>query len=74
MISYEETLREFQKQKIKYDIRGGMIINSNGLPGTDIFVDMTDKNYKKVFNIFKKKGYSLKQPMESISEADNNER
>ncbi|MBU4376461.1 MAG: nucleotidyltransferase family protein [Candidatus Omnitrophica bacterium] len=74
MFFYEEILREFQKQKVKYVLVGGMAFNLlGGLRNTadmDILVAMTDNNLTKVVNILKKKGYKVKQPVDPIGIAD----
>ena len=48
MIIYEEVLKEFQKQKVKYVIVGGIAVNLLGsLRSTadmDILVEMSDSN------------------------------
>jgi predicted nucleotidyltransferase len=60
MIFYEDILREFQKQKVKYVLVGGIAINLLGLMRStsdmDVLVEMTDDNLKKAVNILKKKG------------------
>ena len=52
MIIYEEVLKEFQKQKVKYVIVGGIAVNLLGsLRSTadmDILVEMSDSNLAKV--------------------------
>lgn len=69
---------EFQKQKVKYVIVGGIAINLHGLlRGTadmDILVDMTDANLKKIVGILKKKGYHVKQPVDPMGIADKSTR
>lgn len=74
MILYGEILREFQKQKVKYVIVGGIAVNLLGsLRGTadmDILVEMSDSNLRKTVNILKKKGYHVKQPVDPIGIAD----
>jgi hypothetical protein len=74
MILYEEILLEFQKQKVKYIIVGGIAINLHGiLRGTadiDILVDMTDENLKKIVSILKKQGYHVKQPVDPMGIAN----
>ena len=74
MIIYEEILREFQKQKVKYVIVGGIAVNLLGsLRSTadmDILVQMSDGNLKKVVTILKKKGYRLKQPVNPMGIAN----
>jgi len=74
MILYEEILSEFQKQKVKYIIVGGIAINLHGFlratADMDILVDMTDENLKKIVSILKKKGYHVKQPVDPMDIAD----
>lgn len=70
MIFYEEILKEFQKQRVKYILVGGIAVNLLGsLRSTadlDILVDMTDNNLAKVVRILKKKGYRIKQPIDPM--------
>lgn len=70
MILYEEILREFQKEKVKYVLVGGMAVNLLGFPRTtadmDIIVEMTDANISKIVKILKKMGYSVKQPVDPM--------
>ncbi|MBI5149442.1 MAG: nucleotidyltransferase family protein [Candidatus Omnitrophica bacterium] len=74
MIIYEEILREFQKQKIKYVLVGGMALNILGsLRNTadmDVLVEMSDQNLKKVIKILTKNGYKVKQPVDPMGMAD----
>ena len=74
MIIYEEILREFQKQRVKYVLVGGMAINMLGsLRSTadmDILVEMSDQNLKKVIKILMKNGYRVKQPVDPMGMAD----
>lgn len=78
MILYEEILREFQKQKVKYVIVGGIAFNllggSRNTLDMDILLEMTDKNLFKVVNIMKKAGYHVKQPVDPIMIADKKTR
>ena len=68
MIIYGNILREFQKQKVKYVLVGGMAFNLlGGLRSTtdlDILVEMSDSNLRKIVTILKKKGYKVKQPID----------
>jgi hypothetical protein len=70
MIMYEDILREFQVQKVKYVIVGGIAVNLLGsLRSTadmDILVELSDENLKKVVSILKKKGYGVKQPVDPM--------
>jgi predicted nucleotidyltransferase len=74
MIIYEEILREFQKQKVKYVIVGGIAFNLLGgersTHDMDILVEMTDDNLAKVVSILKAKGYRVKQPVDPMGIAD----
>lgn len=74
MIIYEEILREFQKQKVKYVLVGGVAVNLLGsLRSTadlDILVEMSDDNLAKVVTILKKHGYRVKQPVDPMGIAD----
>jgi predicted nucleotidyltransferase len=74
MILYEEILRKFQKQKVKYVIVGGIAVNLLGsLRSTadmDILVEMSDGNLRKVVSILKKQGYRVKQPVDPMGIAD----
>ncbi len=78
MILYEEILREFQKQKVKYVLIGGIAFNFlGGYRNTldlDILVEMSDKNLFKIVNILKKAGYHVKQPVDPIMIADKKTR
>ena len=74
MIIYEEVLREFQKQKVRYIIVGGMAFNLlGGVRNTldmDVLVEMSDNNLRKIVAILKKAGYHVKQPVDPIMIAD----
>jgi predicted nucleotidyltransferase len=78
MILYEEILREFQKQKVKYVIVGGIAFNFLGgyrdTLDMDILVEMSDKNLLKIVNILKKAGYHVKQPVDPAMIADKKTR
>lgn len=78
MIIYEEILREFQRQKVKYVLVGGIAVNLLGsLRSTadmDILVEMSDANLKKIVTILKKKGYRVKQPVDPMGIADKKTR
>ena len=78
MIIYEDILREFQKQKVKYVLVGGIAINLLGsLRSTadmDILVEMSDSNLTKVVTILKKQGYVVKQPVDPMGIADKTTR
>jgi hypothetical protein len=74
MIIYEEILKEFQKQNVKYVLVGGMAFNLLGGPRNtldmDLLVDMEDVNLRKIVNILKRAGYSVKQPVDPMGIAD----
>ena len=74
MIFYGEVLKEFQEQKVKYVIVGGIAINLLGyLRSTadmDILVEMSNDNLRKVVTILKKKGYHVKQPVDPMGIAN----
>ena len=78
MIFYEEVLRAFQKQKVKYVLVGGIAVNLLGsmrsTADLDILVEMSDVNLKKIVNIMKKYGYRVKQPVDPIKIADKKTR
>ena len=78
MILYEEILREFQKQKVKYVIVGGIAFNLLGgernTLDMDMLVEMTGSNLRKVVNILKKAGYHVKQPVDPIGIANDKTR
>lgn len=71
---YEEILKEFQKQKIKYVLVGGIAVNLLGsLRNTadlDILVEMSNDNLAKIVKILKKQGYHVKQPVDPMGIAD----
>lgn len=64
MIIYEEILKEFRKQKVKYVLVGGIAVNLLGsmrsTADLDILVEMSDKNLAKIVRIMKKNGYHVK--------------
>jgi len=74
MIIYEEVLRAFQRQRVKYILVGGIAVNLLGsLRSTidmDILVEMSDNNLKKALTILKKNGYRIKQPVDPMLIAD----
>lgn len=71
-------MREFQKQKVKYVLVGGIAVNLLGsLRNTadmDILVEMSDNNLAKVVGILKKKGYHVKQPVDPMGLAEKETR
>jgi len=70
MIIYENILKEFQKQKVKYVLVGGIAYNLlGGMRATydlDLLVELSDTNLRKVVAILKKKGYRVKQPVDPM--------
>jgi len=78
MIFYEEILRAFQKQKVKYVIVGGIAVNILGsmrsTADLDILVEMSDDNLKKIVKILKSRGYRVKQPIDPMRIIDKKTR
>ena len=78
MILYEDVLRAFQREKVKYVIVGGIALNLlGGYRNTldlDILVSMTDENLSKVVTVLKKAGYHVKQPVDPLLIADKKTR
>ncbi|MCG2711842.1 MAG: nucleotidyltransferase family protein [Candidatus Omnitrophica bacterium] len=74
MIFYEEILRVFQKQKVKYVLIGGIAVNLLGsmrsTADMDILVEMSDDNLKKIVGILQGQGYKVKQPVNPMNIAD----
>jgi hypothetical protein len=74
MMMYEEILRDFQSQKVKYVLVGGIAVNLLGsLRSTadmDILVEMSNDNLRKVVSVLKKHGYHVKQPVDPMGIAD----
>jgi predicted nucleotidyltransferase len=68
MIFYEEIFREFEKQKVKYVLVGGIAVNLLGAMRStvdlDLLVEMSDQNLKKIVDILNSQGYRAKQPIE----------
>ncbi|MDD5292495.1 MAG: hypothetical protein PHY46_04900 [Candidatus Omnitrophica bacterium] len=71
---YGEVFKEFQKQKVRYTIVGGLALNLLGVfRGTadlDILVEMSDENLAKIVKILTKRGYRVKQPVDPMGIAD----
>ena len=71
---YGDILRDFQKQKVRYVLVGGIAVNLlgsfRGTADLDIMVEMTDHNLKKVVGILKKRGYRVRQPVDPMGIAD----
>jgi hypothetical protein len=78
MIIYEHILREFQKQKVKYVVVGGIAVNLLGsLRSTadiDILAEMSDSNLKKIVKIMLSKGYRARHPVDPMRLADKKTR
>ncbi|MBF0215714.1 MAG: hypothetical protein HQL30_01840 [Candidatus Omnitrophica bacterium] len=78
MILYEEILREFNKQKVKYVIVGGIAFNIlGGYRNTldmDIITEMSDENLSKVTQILKKYGYKTKKASHEAHLLDTDKR
>lgn len=78
MIFYEEIIRAFHKQKVKYILVGGVAANLLGLMRStadlDILVEMSDDNLRKIVKILKRRGYQVKQPVDPIKLADKKSR
>ena len=75
---YEEVLKDFQKQKVKYILVGGIAVNLLGsmrsTADLDILVEMTNENLEKIVKILKKKGYRVKQPVDPMKIAEEKTR
>ncbi len=78
MVMYEDVLREFHKQKVRYVLVGGMATSLLGsLRSTydiDILVEMSDRNLAKIVKIMYSKGYRVKQPVDPMGIADSDTR
>src|SRR5208283_4762989 len=78
MIIYEDILRAFQKNKVKYVLVGGLAVNLQGAfrstSDLDILVEMTDTNLAKIVKILKTKKYFVKQPVDPMGIADTDTR
>ena len=74
MILYSEILKDFQKQKVKYIVVGGLAFNLLGgqrsTSDLDILVEMSDINLAKIVKILTKRGYRVKQPVDPMGIAD----
>ena len=74
MIIYEEILREFQKEGVKYMLVGGIAFNLLGgnrsTQDMDILAEMSKENLEKIVNILVRQGYYVKQPVDPISITD----
>ena len=78
MIIYEDILRAFHKNKVKYVLVGGLALNLQGAfrstVDLDILVEMTDANLAKIVKILKQKKYFVKQPVDPMGIADEDTR
>jgi len=78
MMFYEEILRAFQKQKVKYVLVGGIAVNLHGsvrsTADLDILVEMSEDNLKKIVKILKRRGYRVKQPVDPMKIVDSKTR
>lgn len=78
MIIYEEILREFQEQGVKYVLVGGIAFNllggSRNTLDMDVLVEMADENLAKVVGILKNAGYHVKQPVDPMGIAHSKTR
>lgn len=78
MIIYEEIFKDFQKNKVKYIVVGGLALNLHGsMRNTidlDVLVEMSDENLKKIISLLKKRGYKVRQPVNPMKIADKKTR
>lgn len=78
MVIYEDIFREFNKQRVKYIVVGGMAFNllggSRSTLDLDVIVDMKRNNFIKIINILKDLRYKLRQPIDPIIVIDNKAR
>lgn len=78
MFFYEDILKEFQVNKVKYVLVGGIAANLLGAfrntQDMDILVEMSDDNLSKIVNILKKKGYKVKHPVDPMKIANSQTR
>jgi glutaredoxin len=74
MIIYEEVLREFQRQRVRYVVVGGIAQNLHGsmraTADLDILVEMSNRNLKKIVRILQRQGYGVRQPVDPMGIAD----
>ena len=74
MFLYNEILKDFEKQKVKYIVVGGLAFNLLGgqrsTSDLDILVEMSDINLAKIVKILTKRGYHVKQPVDPMGIAD----
>lgn len=78
MIIYEEILRDFAEEKVKYVLVGGIALNLLGsfrnTADLDLLVEMSDENLAKIVRIMKKRGYRVRQPVDPMGIADTKTR
>lgn len=78
MLTYEEILQGFQRDKVRYVIVGGIAVNLLGsLRSTadmDILVEMSNDNLARAVRALKKEGYRVKQPVDPMKIADKKTR
>jgi hypothetical protein len=78
MVIYEDIFREFQRKNVRYVLVGGIAVNLLGsLRNTadmDILVEMSNDNLAKIVRILKKRGYSVRQPVDPMGIADKRTR
>lgn len=74
MIIYEEVIKEFHRQKVRYLIVGGIAQNLHdsmrATVGLDILVEMSDHNLKKIVQVLKGQGYRVRQPVDLMGITD----
>jgi len=74
MIFYEEILRSFQREEVKYLLVGGFAVNLLGsmrsTADLDILVELSDDNLRKIVSILVKHGYRVKQPVDPMKIAE----
>jgi len=64
---YEEVFREFEANKVRYLVVGGVAVNIYGYirmtVDLDIMVDLSEENLSKIITIMEKLGYSPRAPV-----------
>lgn len=75
---YEDIFYEFNKERIRYLVCGGIALNLHGIPrmtaDLDLMVDMEEKNLLKLLKILKGLGYKPKAPVRINDFLDINRR
>lgn len=78
MIIYEEILRDFSRERVKYVLVGGVALNLLGYMRAtmdlDLLVEMSDENLGKIVRIMKKRGYVVRQPVDPMGIAEKKTR